>query len=294
MSTVSTIPGTARDNSHSVRTSLARALTAGLLAVALLLAVTLGTAQARGAVHGSRAAGSTIAAHEEFGGRSARVASPSGVPGIDVSNWQGNIDWSAVADDGIKFAYIKATGGTSYTDTEFDDNYRGAYRAGIIRGAYHFARPDDSGPIKQARFFVRNGGGWSADGKTLPPMLDMEYNPSGPDCYGLSKGKMVDWIRGFSNEVERLTGRYPVIYTTTNWWKMCTGNSGAFNKTNPLMIANWGPDPKPLPDWPYHTIWQYTSSGTVSGIAGDVDLDSFNGSYAQLKALARCTHENPC
>lgn len=232
-------------------------------------------------------AGSTLAEHENFASaRSMTTAAPAGTPGIDVSNWQRDIDWAAVAADDIKFAYIKATGGSGFVDQWFDQNYAGAYEHGIIRGAYHFARPDQSSPVQQARFFVHNGGGWSSDGMTLPPMLDMEYNPSGSDCYGLSHSQMVDWIRGFSNEVNRLTGRYPVIYTTTNWWTMCTGNTGAFNDTNPLFIANWGSDPYPLPNWPVHTFWQYTSSGYVAGIRGEVDRDVFNGSYAQLKALA--------
>lgn len=276
---------------HARQSRLLRVLATLTLALPMILAGAAGTAHAR---QGGAAAGSTIAAHEDFASARVRMAAPSGVPGIDVSNWQGDIDWAAVAADGIKFAYIKATGGTSFIDQQFDDNYQQAYEHGIIRGAYHFARPNYSGPVKQARFFVRNGGGWSPDGMTLPPMLDLEYNPSGPDCYGLSDAQMVDWVRGFSDEVKRLTGRYPVIYTTANWWKMCTGNSGAFNKTNPLMIANWGPDPYPLPNWPFHTIWQYTSRGRVAGINGNVDMDVFNGTYERLKALATCTIENPC
>lgn len=291
VSNVNTIQVSARG---SPRTYFIRMVAVVVLALPLILAGAAGTAQAREQSRRGHAAGSTIAAHENFARARITSSQVSGVPGIDVSNWQGEINWSAVAADGIKFAYIKATGGTSFVDSEFDDNYTSAYRAGIIRGAYHFARPNYSGPVEQARLLVRNGGGWSPDGMTLPPMLDMEYNPSGPDCYGLSDAEMVDWVRGFSNEVKRLTGRYPVIYTTANWWQMCTGDSGEFNDTNPLMIANWGPDPNPLPNWPYHTIWQYTSSGRVAGINGNVDRDSFNGSYAQLKALATCTNENPC
>lgn len=277
---------------------LIRMLAAIVLALPLVLAgsagTAYGTANGRAADNRGYSAGSTIAANENFEHDQKRTAQPSGPPGIDVSNWQGEIDWAAVAGDGIKFAYIKATGGTGFVDQKFDDNYNGAYAQGIIRGAYHFARPDQSGPVRQARFFVRNGGGWSPDGMTLPPMLDMEYNPSGPDCYGLGHDRMTSWIQRFSDEVKRLTGRYPVIYTTTNWWKMCTGDTGAFNRTNPLMIANWGDDPRPLPNWPYHSIWQYTASGRVAGINGNVDRDVFNGSYAQLEAMATCTNETPC
>jgi len=289
---------------HPVRRNVARVLAATALLAPLVLA-TAGTGHAGESDSGSggdangrtqntgRAAGSTIAEHENFTSPQARMAAaPSGVAGIDVSNWQGNINWNAVAADGIEFAYIKATGGTGYTDSKFDANYIESYRAGVIRGAYHFARPNASNGATQANYFVSNGGDWSADGKTLPPMLDIEYNPSGDTCYGLSQSQMVNWIKDFSNRVEQLSGRYPVIYTTTNWWKTCTGNSGAFNDTNPLMIANWGSSPSPLPAWPYHSIWQYTSSGNVAGIAGDVDRDSFNGSYSQLQRFARCANES--
>ncbi|WP_141924802.1 GH25 family lysozyme [Haloactinospora alba] len=148
--------------------------------------------------------------------------------------------------------------------------------------------------MRQARFFVNNGGGWSGDGRTLPPALDIEHNPSGATCYGKSQPAMVDWIRAFSDEVKRLSGRYPVIYTTQSWWSQCTGDTGAFNRTNPLWIARWSSDPYPLPNWPSHTIWQYTSTGSVPGVSGNVDRNVFNGSRERLAAFAECSNENPC
>ncbi|KAG9126602.1 hypothetical protein FRC07_002844 [Ceratobasidium sp. 392] len=138
--------------------------------------------------------------------------------GIDVSNYQAGIDWAAQKSAGITFAYIKATEGTGYTNPSFSSQYSGSYNVGIIRGAYHFARPDVSSGATQANYFVANGGGWSADGKTLPGALDIEYNPYGATCYGLSAASMVTWIRDFSNTYNSKTGRYPTIYTTTDWW----------------------------------------------------------------------------
>src|SRR5699024_8711764 len=100
---------------------------------------------------------------------SAQAASrPSGAWGIDVSGHQSNINWSNQWNRGIRFAYIKATEGEYFTSEEFNSQYTGSYRQGMIRGAYHFGNPDTSGGAEQARFFVQNGGGWSADGKTLP------------------------------------------------------------------------------------------------------------------------------
>src|SRR3954454_24295055 len=88
----------------------------------------------------------------------------------------------------------------------------------MIRGSYHFAIPDNSWGNTQADFFVDHGGGWSGDGVTLPGALDIEYNPYGSTCYGLSQGDMVSWIQSFSDEYHARTGVYPVIYSTTDWW----------------------------------------------------------------------------
>jgi GH25 family lysozyme M1 (1,4-beta-N-acetylmuramidase) len=211
------------------------------------------------------------------------AAAVDGVLGMDVSGYQPGVDWSAAYANGARFAYVKATEGTSYTNPEFSSQYTGSYDVGMIRGAYHFAHPDSSSGTAQADFFVDHGGGWSSDGKTLPPALDIEYNPSGATCYGLSASSMVSWIRAFSDEVHARTSKYPMIYTTFDWWSTCTGNSSAFAATNPFWIAKYSSTaPTSLPaGTSYWTMWQYASSGTFPG-----DQDTFNGSYAQLQALA--------
>jgi len=206
----------------------------------------------------------------------------SGVLGMDVSGYQGDVDWSAAAADGARFAYVKATESTTYTNPYFAQQYDGSYDAGIIRGAYHFATPDTSSGAAQADYFVANGGGWSADGMTLPGMLDLEWNPYGADCYGLSASAMVGWILSFSDQYQALTGRWPVIYTATSWWSECTGDLGDFSSTSPLAIADYNGAPGTMPyDWSYQTIWQYVDSGTLPG-----SQYAFNGSSTRLRALA--------
>ncbi|EIW79294.1 glycoside hydrolase family 25 protein [Coniophora puteana RWD-64-598 SS2] len=202
--------------------------------------------------------------------------------GIDVSDYQTDIDWSSVASSGVTFAYIKATEGTGYTSPQFSGQYEGASNAGIIRGAYHFAHPDESDGATQASYFVSNGGGWTADGITLPGALDIEYNPSGAECYGLSAADMVTWVMDFSNTYQSSTGRYPVIYTTTDWWTTCTGNSATFAANSPLWLADYASSVGTLPaGWEYETFWQYADSGSNPG-----DQDYFNGDAAGLKAIA--------
>ncbi|MFC4003204.1 lysozyme [Prauserella oleivorans] len=210
------------------------------------------------------------------------TADTTQVPGIDVSGHQGNVDWRAAWASGARFAYVKATEGTGYRNPYFAQQYNGSYEVGMIRGAYHFARPDISGGAAQADYFVAHGGGWTPDGKTLPPMLDIEYNPYGPTCYGLSRSAMVDWIRSFSRQVHAKTGRWPMLYTTTDWWRTCTGDSPEFGETHPLFIARYADNPGPLPSgWRYYTMWQYSDSGRMPG-----DQDTFNGSIEQLIRFA--------
>jgi len=234
----------------------------------------------------SHSMGSTIAAHEGLSRTAAATTSTgstTGVQGMDVSRWQGNVDWTRARANGARFAYVKATEGTSYTSPYFKQQYNGSYDVGMIRGAYHFALPDRSSGTAQADWFVSHGGGWSADGKTLPPLLDIEYNPYGSTCYGLSQSQMVSWIRAFSSRVKARTGRYPAIYTTTNWWTSCTGNNSSFGSTNPLFIARYAYTVGTLPaGWTRYTFWQYADSGIFPG-----DQDTFNGGMTKLRTFAR-------
>jgi GH25 family lysozyme M1 (1,4-beta-N-acetylmuramidase) len=201
------------------------------------------------------------------------------VYGIDVSSWQGNVNWSYWWGQGKRFAYVKATEGTTYRNPYFTQQYNGSYNIGMIRGAYHFALPNVSSGATQANYFASNGGGWSRDGKTLPGALDIEYNPYGSTCYGLGASSMVSWIRSFSDTYHARTSRWPVIYTTTNWWATCTGNLGDFTSTNPLWVARYSSTVGTLPyRWSYYTFWQYSSS--------PIDQNVFNGAYDRLVALA--------
>jgi GH25 family lysozyme M1 (1,4-beta-N-acetylmuramidase) len=214
-------------------------------------------------------------------------AAPGGLPGLDVSGWQGNVNWSAVYANGARWAYVKATEGTGYTNAYFAQQYVGSYNAGLIRGAYHFALPDVSSGAAQADFFVNHGGGWSRDGRTLPGALDIEYNPYGATCYGFSASGMVSWLWSFVNRYNERTSRWPTIYTTTNWWATCTGNYSGFAAYSPLWIARYNSSVGTLPaGWGTYSFWQWASSGTFPG-----DQDVWNGSLGRLRVLA-C--DGPC
>jgi len=200
--------------------------------------------------------------------------------GLDVSGHQHSINWRSVASHGAQFAYIKATEGPGFVNPDFASQYDGAYQAGIVRGAYDFALPNDSSGAAQARYFVANGGGWSADGRTLPGALDIENNPYGAECYRLNKSAMVAWIASFDDTYEALTSVWPVLYTNSRWWAKCTGNYGGFANQDPLWIAAYGASPTLPAGWTFFTFWQYANKGTFPG-----DEDMFNGSRSELARL---------
>jgi len=222
-------------------------------------------------------------------GSSALVPASAAPRGMDVSAYQPNISWSRAKANGASFAYMKATEGIGYVSSSFASQYTGSYNSGLIRGAYHFALPDRSSGAKQADYFIGRGGGWSADGRTLPGALDIEYNPYGSECYGLSRSGMVSWISSFVGEYQARTSRWPVIYSTTDWWRTCTGNSSAFGANDPLWIACYCGSAGTMPaGWSAYTIWQYADSGTFPG-----DQDVFNGDYGGLQRLAAGSGSNP-
>jgi GH25 family lysozyme M1 (1,4-beta-N-acetylmuramidase) len=231
------------------------------------------------------------------GRRSEAPAATMWPQGLDVASYQhanGDINWSQVAGSGYRFAYIKATEGTYYGNPYLASDLSRAKGAGLFAGAYHFAIPNGGDATNQADSFL-NGAGYVADGQTLPPMLDVEWDPydSNQPCYGLSRSAMVNWIAAFGAEVQRRTGRLPLIYTAAGWWNQCTGGSSSF-AAYPLSVASWGASTPTLPTgWSSWTVWQYTSSGPVPGIAGAVDLDSFNGDVDQLADFAGGSPSRP-
>ena len=202
----------------------------------------------------------------------------AGALGVDVADYQHShgaaIDWSQVAAAGYKFAFVKATEGDYYVNPYYASDLAQAKAAGLYATGYHFAIPNVSDGASQADYAVGNGG-YAADGRTLPLALDIEYNPYGPECYGLSSAQMVSWVSAFTAEVQRITGQRPIIYTTADWWDTCTGDSTAFG-ADPLWVAAYRSGSPPVPaGWGNWTFWQYTSRGSVPGITGYVDVSYF-------------------
>jgi GH25 family lysozyme M1 (1,4-beta-N-acetylmuramidase) len=197
------------------------------------------------------------------------------IQGIDVSHWQGTVNWSSVKGSGKTFAFCKATEGTTYTDPTFATNWSHMKSAGLIRGAYHFGRPG-SDPTTQANRFVNVVKPVSGD---LQLVLDIEATD------GKTPSQVRSWIVTFINRVKTLTGRPGIIYTGFYFWRDSAGNGSNLNC--PLWLAAYVSNPAAYVPaaWSTWSFWQYTSSGSVSGVSGNVDRDAWNGSLSGLNSL---------
>jgi lysozyme len=196
--------------------------------------------------------------------------------GIDVSHYDGTIDWQQVKNAGITFAYIKATEGTTLVDDRFQSNVAEAIKAGIAVGAYHFCRAsDESGALEEAKFFIQTvnqAGGFYLF--RLPPALDMETDNGG------TRASLTAAAHAWLNEVNTASGRTSVIYT----YPFFADNYLDDSLSNvPLWLANYDNNqPANHAGWAKWTFLQYTDQGSVPGIDGSVDMDEFAGTVDDL------------
>ena len=214
---------------------------------------------------------------------------PGRVQGFDISAWQPSVNFLQAYRNGARFVYVKATEGTSYVSSTYKQQYATAKQRNLYRGGYVYAQPSQASGAATANYFFAHGGQWSKDGKTLPPLLDIEYGSAAQGtCYGKSWGAMRTWIKDFNRTVVAKTGRYPAIYTTTDWWKRCTNNSNQFSK-NPLFVAIYPVKNFTTPgtlgrSWSKWTFWQWAASGTLPG-----DQDVYRNDITYLKRFASRT-----
>ena len=204
--------------------------------------------------------------------------------GVDVSSYQHTraLNWSKAKADGVTFAFIKATEGRTYTNPYFASDWAATKSVGIYRGAYHFAHPSRGTAAAQARYFVKVAGLQQGTG-VLPPVLDLEVTG------GLGVRALRTWTATWLQTVKNLTGRDPMIYVSPYFWKSCLGNSTAFHQY-PLWIAEYGVKAPEVPGgWPTWSFWQSTSSGSINGIAGRVDINHWNGDAQHLALMANVT-----
>jgi lysozyme len=193
------------------------------------------------------------------------------VQGIDVSYYQGDIDWATVRRAGIRFAFIKATEGGDHYDPKFLDNWHGAKRAGIARGAYHFVywcRPAH----EQALWFMLNV---PSDPEALPPVLDLEWNGHSKTCPGkVSRSVALQKIQIMLDAMQAHTGKRPIIYTDPAFYReVLQGQLHDYH----FWLRSVAAEPHKVYGNRKWAFWQFTQTGHVPGVKGKVDRNAFNG-----------------
>jgi GH25 family lysozyme M1 (1,4-beta-N-acetylmuramidase) len=212
-----------------------------------------------------------------FGMLARTCAAGTTTPGIDVSYYNGSINWTTVANAGYKFAFVRVSDGTTFHDPKFASYWTGAKNAGLVRGAYQFFRPAQSATAQADLMIAAVGTLGPGD---LPPVIDVEVTQS------LSAATIAARIRTWVDRVKAATGVDPIVYTGKYFWRDSVGGPTSF-VTNPLWIAQYTTQCPDLPSpWGSWAFWQYNDTGHVAGITGDVDMDKFNGSLADLQAMA--------
>ena len=193
------------------------------------------------------------------------------VHGIDVSAYQGRIDWSEVATHNVKFAFIKASEGVTLRDARFRRNWEAARKAGVYRGAYHYFQPNYDG-AQQANLFTRTVPLQPGD---LPPVLDVEHAEFHDVAY--MRRNVATWLR----LVERHYGVRPILYSNYSFYKRHL--AGHFDKY-PLWLAHYEVAQPSLPREKW-IIWQHSDEAYIPGIRGTVDFNVFQGNFATLLAM---------
>ncbi len=209
------------------------------------------------------------------------IALPFGYPvhGIDVSRYQGEIDWKAVSQMNIRgtrisFVFIKASEGQTLRDAFFQYNWQYAKEHSILRGAYHFYDPNINS-TKQAALFMSQV---ALEQNDLPPVLDIEK---------LGKYSLNNLRKGLKNWLTIIEKHYqmrPILYTNQNFYRDYL--QGHFEEY-PVWIARYGSDPPSYPQEKKWTFWQHNDQGQVNGIAGKVDFNVFKGTKDALKSLCK-------
>lgn len=247
-----------------------------LFAVPLATAALLALASCSGSAKPSEACGGTSSAIEALN------VCPTGttIKGVDVSTYQGAVDWTKVKAAGIDFAFARISDGTANPDDQFTANWQGMKAAGIVRGAYQYWEAGDD-PAAQAALVassLKTAGGLEAG--DLPVVMDIE-TADGASAATI-EANMKTWLAA----VQTSTGLQPLIYTSEGTYPI----TATTYDTYPLWVANYVTSSTACPvmpvGWTKWVFWQNGDAGTVSGITGGVDTDLYNGTLAQLMTFA--------
>lgn len=188
--------------------------------------------------------------------------------GIDVSHYQGSINWDEVVNSTpISYVYLKATEGASLVDDTYQRNLTEARRVGLSVGSYHFYRPN----VEWQRQFDNMTSVVRADDQDLVPIIDIEHRGS------VSEDVFISDLKAFIEKVTTFYGKKPLLYTYHNFYNRYL--QGQFSDYH-FMIARYRSDSPTLDDGKDYIMWQYTSSGSIPGIRGHVDRSKIMGNFS--------------
>ncbi|HEY4199460.1 MAG TPA: GH25 family lysozyme [Devosiaceae bacterium] len=193
------------------------------------------------------------------------------IQGIDIARYQGRIDFDRVRATGTHFVYMKATEGNDYVDPAFFDNWQRAKTSGMAFGAYHFMTWCSTA-AEQAAWFIKNV---PADPAALPPVLDLEWNNHSSCTKKFSKEDIIEKVRVMLAAMEAHTGKLPIIYTDIPFHNDILA-SESFD--NAFWLRSTAAEPHQRYGSRGWTFWQWTQTGTLPGVKGEVDRNAFYGS----------------
>lgn len=196
------------------------------------------------------------------------------IQGIDIARYQGFIDFDAVRRSGVHFAYIKVTEGKDYFDPAFLDNWYRAGRAGLAHGVYHFMTWC-SLASEQAAWFTMNA---PNDPDALPPVLDLEWNNDSSCTVKHNRAEILEKVRVMLAAMERHTGKLPILYTDINFHRDILAGE---HFPNAFWLRATAAEPTKVYSHRPFTFWQWTKTGVVDGINGEVDRNAFYGTPAE-------------
>lgn len=200
------------------------------------------------------------------------------IHGIDVSKWNGNVDWQTAKRSGVSFVFIKATEGKDMIDPTFEASWKGAAAAGIPHAPYHFYY-FCSTPDEQADWFIQNV---PKSASLLPPVIDVEWNPASPTCKTRPAPETVRAVmQRFMDRLEAHYGKKPIIYTSVDFHR---DNLVGHFQNYPFWVRSVAAHPQKIYDSRRWAFWQYTSTGVVPGVPGKADINVFSGSEKNWQA----------
>lgn len=207
----------------------------------------------------------------------ATVCAGSVLEGIDVSKYDGTVDWAKVRASGVVFAFARVSDGLHFPDATFDGHWSAMPAAGVVRGVYQYFEPGQSA-LDQANLMLQHIPDFG-DGD-LPPVIDVET------MGGQSANTVLVGVKTWVARVQAVTGRRPVIYASPSFWNQLGGAAPSAD----LWTANWGVRCPSVPTaFSSFRFWQYSATGKVPGISSAVDLDRFNGTVDDLAAYVKAS-----